>query len=136
MTYVVLQMGREGIDKLKAQYRELYGRQARGSKANSVAWLQSRINDKLKDRVGPRGPRGAIGKRGPRGFKGDKGDDGEDGEDGLSFLFVEQTEQVEEQKPDRNPMKRIEQQIVKSESSPHIQRKYKAVLGLLQQAKK
>eukprot|EP01047_Picozoa_sp_COSAG01_P104842 COSAG01_NODE_34120_length_553_cov_0.361233_2_plen_48_part_01 len=48
-------MGREGIDNLKAQYRELYGRQARGSQANSVAWLQSKINEKLKDRVGPRG---------------------------------------------------------------------------------
>eukprot|EP01050_Picozoa_sp_SAG11_P029032 SAG11_NODE_8008_length_1070_cov_228.185376_1_plen_326_part_10 len=131
-------MGREGIDKLKAQYRELYGRQARGSQANSVAWLQSKINEKLKDRVGPRGPRGPIGKRGAKGAKGDKGDDGEDGEDGLSFLFVktEEDDQVEEKKRERNPTKRIEQQIIKSESSPHIQRKYKEVLGLLQQAKK
>eukprot|EP01050_Picozoa_sp_SAG11_P036683 SAG11_NODE_14082_length_625_cov_9.235741_1_plen_148_part_10 len=126
-------MGREGVDRLKTQYRELYGKIARGSQANNPVWLQSRINDKLKNRVGPRGPRGPIGKTGRKGAKGDKGDDGEDGEDGLSFLLVEQTEQV---KPDRNPMKRIEQQIVKSESSPHIQRKYKEVLGLLQQAKK
>eukprot|EP01050_Picozoa_sp_SAG11_P029356 SAG11_NODE_8236_length_1042_cov_16.932131_1_plen_187_part_10 len=79
-------MGREGVDRLKKQYRDLYGHAARGSQANSVAWLQSKINEKMKDRVGPRGPRGA------KGPKGDKGEDGEDGEDGLSFLFAVQTE--------------------------------------------
>eukprot|EP01050_Picozoa_sp_SAG11_P042273 SAG11_NODE_19388_length_467_cov_70.766304_1_plen_103_part_01 len=86
-------MGREGVDRLKKQYRDLYGHAARGSQANSVAWLQSRINEKMKDRVdnmqdrvGPRGPRGA------KGPKGDKGEDGKDGEDGLSFLFAVQTE--------------------------------------------
>eukprot|EP01050_Picozoa_sp_SAG11_P032474 SAG11_NODE_10577_length_819_cov_21.152778_1_plen_190_part_10 len=137
-------MGREGVDRLKTQYRELYGRRPCGSLANNVAWLQSRINDKLKDRVGPRGlrgPRGAIGKTGRKGAKGDKGDDGEDGDDGLSFLFVktkktDEDDPVEEQKRDRNPMRRLEQQIMKSESSPHIQRKYKEVLGLREQAKK
>eukprot|EP01050_Picozoa_sp_SAG11_P011055 SAG11_NODE_1146_length_5684_cov_59.423277_2_plen_136_part_00 len=80
-------MGREGIDKLKAQYRELYGRQAQGSQANSVALLQSKINEKLKDRVGPRGPRGAIGKTGRKGAKGDTGALGEDGE--AFELFIE-----------------------------------------------
>eukprot|EP01050_Picozoa_sp_SAG11_P001564 SAG11_NODE_69_length_18453_cov_37.601613_2_plen_466_part_00 len=131
-------MGREGVDKLKTQYRDLYGRRPCGSQANNPVWLQGRINDKLKDRVGPRGPRGprgAIGKTGHKGAKGDKGDDGEDGEDGLSFLFVKK-EPVEEQKRERNSTKRIEQQIINSQSAPQIQRKYKEVLGLLEQSKK
>eukprot|EP01050_Picozoa_sp_SAG11_P026274 SAG11_NODE_6233_length_1356_cov_10.299920_1_plen_192_part_00 len=129
-------MSREAIVLLKNQYKELYGRNARGQHANNVAWLQSNINEKLKTRVGPRGPRGAIGKTGRKGAKGDRGAKGEDGEDGLSFLF-QQTDPVEEveQKRERNPTKRIEQQIIKSQSAPHIQSKYKEVLALLLQAK-
>eukprot|EP01050_Picozoa_sp_SAG11_P032772 SAG11_NODE_10812_length_803_cov_99.508523_1_plen_177_part_01 len=112
-------MGREGVDSLKKQYRDLYGHAARGSQANSVAWLQSRINEKMKDRVdnmqdrvGPRGPRGA------KGPKGDKGEDGEDGEDGLSFLFAVQTESqsYDKAKSMRRGLGRIEAKLVGANS--------------------
>eukprot|EP01050_Picozoa_sp_SAG11_P023422 SAG11_NODE_4703_length_1797_cov_8.928151_2_plen_327_part_00 len=86
-------MGREAVDLLKKQYRELYGRSARGAHSNSVAWLQSKINEKLKDRVGPQGPRGPIGKtgaKGAKGGKGAKGNEGAPGEDGAAaIVFVE-----------------------------------------------
>eukprot|EP01050_Picozoa_sp_SAG11_P012998 SAG11_NODE_1487_length_4818_cov_37.715194_5_plen_217_part_00 len=100
------------MDQLKAQYLELYGCRARGRLSNDVVWLQSRINEKLKDRrVGPRGPRGP---KGAKGADGKDGQDGEDGEDGLSFLLAVQQnpKSYAEARPMRRGLSRLEAKLV------------------------
>ena len=71
-------MGRERVDALQKQYKQLKGTYPQGPKAGSVLWLEEKIRE-MEAAQGPPGPVGPIGKTGRRGAQGKNGKDGKTG---------------------------------------------------------
>eukprot|EP01050_Picozoa_sp_SAG11_P007164 SAG11_NODE_587_length_8334_cov_94.063509_2_plen_375_part_00 len=82
---------------LKADYRRLYGKSARGSHANNLTWLQGRVDEARVGAQGPAGPAGPIGKRGRRGPRGRVGEQGPQGPPG-EVLIVDDDEDYNDKK--------------------------------------
>ena len=118
------------VDALRAEYMELHGNHARGSKCMSAPWLRERIKV-AKARRGPPGPQGKMGKTGKKGNKGNKGDQGKQG----APAPPPQDTNYDDVKQLRNPSLRVNQKIVLAQYAPGPLLKLKEAAALLEQAK-